>query len=94
MPPFAPENILRASLKVLHVAAFTTRNWTLSDEVSRRQINDLWEAIHVIPDVIKRWPGDERGLRELRMYLREYTEKWQSPDLLDMFERELRVEDA
>ncbi len=85
----APEPILRASLWVLHVAAYTTRNWTLSEEVSRKQINDLWEAVHPIPDVIKRWRDDEDGLRELRMYLREYRERWQSPDLEAIFDQAL-----
>jgi hypothetical protein len=85
----APEPILRASLWVLHVAAYTTRNWTLSEEVSRKQINDLWEAVHPIPDVIKHWRDDEEGLRELRMYLREYRERWQSPDLAGIFEQAL-----
>jgi hypothetical protein len=87
--PLAPEPILRAALAVLHVAAYTTRNWTLSEEVSRKQINDLWEAIHVIPDLIKRWRGDEECLRELRMYFREYRERWPSPDLEAIFDQAL-----
>ena len=85
----APESILRASLRVLHVAAYTTRNWTLGEETTRKQINDLWEALHEIPDVIKRWRGDETGLRELRMYFREYREKWDAPDLERIFDQEL-----
>ncbi len=87
--PLAPEPILRACLRVLFVAAYTTRNWTLSEEVSRKQINDLWEAIHEIPDLIKRWRGDEEGLRELRMYFREYRERWPSPDLQGIFDQAL-----
>jgi len=31
MGQIAPEPTLRAALRVLHVAAYTTRNWTLSD---------------------------------------------------------------
>jgi hypothetical protein len=87
--PLAPEPILRACLRVLYAAACTTRNWTLSEEVSRKQINDLWEAIHEIPDLIKRWRGDEEGLRELRMYFREYRERWPSPDLQSIFDQAL-----
>jgi hypothetical protein len=87
--PLAPEPILRASLRVLYVAAYTTRNWTLSEEVSRRQINDLWEAIHEIPDLVKRWRGDEEGLRELRMYFQEYREHWPTPDLQGIFDQAL-----
>jgi hypothetical protein len=85
----APEPILKASLQVLHVAAYTTRNWTLSDEISRKQINALWEAIHEIPDLIKRWGDDEESMRELRMYLHEYDQRWDSPKLEEIFDQEL-----
>ena len=92
--PLAPEPILRAALRVLHFAACTTRNWTLSDEVSRRQINDLWEAIHEIPDLVKRWRGEEESLRELRMYLREYRERWDYPNLEAIFDQALNDENV
>ena len=85
----APERILRAALRVLHVAAYTTRNWTLSEDISRKQINDLWEAIHEIPDLIKRWRGDEESLRELRIYLQEYDQRWSFPKLEQMFDQAL-----
>ncbi len=85
----APEPVLRAALRVLHLAAYTTRNWGLSEDISRKQIYDLWEAIHEIPDLIKRWRGDEECMRELRMYLREYTERWGSPDLEVAFDQAL-----
>ena len=87
--PIAPEPILRAALRVLHVAAYTTRNWTLSEDISRKQINDLWEAIHEIPDLIKRWRGDEESLRELRMYLQEYDQRWSFPKLEQIFDQAL-----
>jgi hypothetical protein len=84
----APESILRASLRVLHVAAYTTRNWTLSDDVSRKQINALWEAIHEIPDLLKGWRGDD-SLADLRMYLKEYDQRWPSPRLEEIFDHAL-----
>ena len=80
----APERIMTGALRVLHVAGYTTRNWTLSDTVSRKQINDLWEAIHEIPDLLKRWRPDAEA--ELMMYLREYDEKWPEPNLKAIFE--------
>ena len=88
--PLAPEPILRAALRVLHVAAYTTRNWTLGKKevVPRQQVNALWEAIHEIPDLIKRWRGDE-SLRELRMYLQEYDHRWQFPKLEEIFDQAL-----
>lgn len=85
----APEPVVRAALSVLHVAACTTRNWTHGTDVSRKQIYDLWEAIHEIPDLIKRWRGDDDCLRELRGYLREYSERWESPNLETIFEQAL-----
>ena len=85
----APEPILRAALRVLHVAAYTTRNWTLAEDISRKQINALWEAIHEIPDLIKRWRGDEESLRELRMYLQEYDQRWDFPKLEHIFDQAL-----
>jgi len=88
--PLAPEPILRAALRVLHVAAYTTRNWTLGEEVvPRQQINALWEAIHEIPDLVKRWRGDEESLRELRMYLQEYDQRWGAPKLEQIFDQAL-----
>ena len=84
----APEPVLKAALRVLHVAAYTTRNWTVSDEVSRKQINDLWEAIHEIPDLLKRWNPNAEG--ELVGYLKEYGKKWDDPNLLGIYELALK----
>ena len=68
-----------AALKVLHCAAYTTRNWGLDDTIDRRQIYDLWEAVHDIPDLLTRWDADSERL--LHLYFREYTDKWKNPDL-------------
>lgn len=75
--PLAPEKIMRAALNVIFVSGVFTRNWTLADEISRAQINDLWEAIHEIPDLLTRWQDGAED--ELLKYLREYDSKW--PDL-------------
>ncbi len=85
----APEPILRAALRVVQVAAYTTRNWALNDEITRKQIYDLWEAIHEIPDVIKRWRGDEECIRELRLYMNEYDQRWATPKLEAIFDQTL-----
>ena len=85
----APEPVLRAALRVLHVAGYTTRNWTLGEDISREQINALWEAIHEIPDLLKRWRGDAESLRELKTYLLEYDERWDSPKLVEIFDQAL-----
>jgi hypothetical protein len=89
--PLAPEPILRAALRVLHVAGYTTRNWTIGEQdvVPRQQVNALWEAIHEIPDLIKRWRGDGESLKELRMYLQEYDQRWSFPKLEEIFDQAL-----
>jgi len=74
-----PERILRAALEVLFVCAYTTRNWTLNDSISRKQINDLWEAVHAIPSLLTRWRPDAES--ELLMYFKSYDAKWPSPKL-------------
>jgi hypothetical protein len=81
----APEPILRAAMRVLHVAAYTTRNWTLNNDASIKQINDLWEAIHEIPDLVCRWHGDAE--KELLMYLDEYDTQWTTPKLRAIYEQ-------
>ncbi len=88
MMTIAPENVLRAALHVLYVAAYTTRNWTLSDEVTRKQVNDLWEALHPVPALLGRWRDDAE--RELLMYFDEYDEKWPAPRLRKIYEDSLR----
>jgi hypothetical protein len=42
-----------------------------------------------MPELLKRWRGDEESLRELRMYFREYRERWPSPDLEGIFDQAL-----
>ncbi len=85
----APENILCAAQKVLFVAAYTTRNWALDEDVSRKQIYDLWDAIHEIPDLLIRWPQDSES--ELLMYLDCYNEKWPTPRLRGIYENEMNL---
>jgi hypothetical protein len=70
---------------VLFVAAYTTRNWTLDESVSRKQMNDLWEAIHEIPDLLCRWPVNAEN--ELLGYLDEYDRKWPAPQLRRTYEQ-------
>lgn len=89
MTAMAPESTLRAALRVVYVAAYTTRNWTLRDDAPRRQINDLWEAIHVIPDLLCRWHNNAE--HELLEYLDEYDAKWQEPSLRAIYETALQM---
>jgi hypothetical protein len=88
---FAPPHILFAALKVLHCAAYTTRNWGMDDTISRKQIYDLWEAMHEVPDILTRWKGKDTE-DELLMYLREYTEKWKTPNLRAYYEAHINDE--
>ena len=87
MGPLAPEPILRAALYVVHVAAYTTRNWTFTEQAPRQQIHDPWEAMHEIPSLVLRWRPDAEA--ELLGYLDEYDRKWPSPRFREMYERHL-----
>ena len=77
-------------MRVLHVAAYTTRNRALQADVSVKQINDLWEAIHEIPDLVCRW--HEGAERELLMYLDEYDHQYATPKLRAIYEQVLEQE--
>jgi len=87
MTSLAPEPILLATLRVVHVAAYTTRNWTLGGEISRKQINDLWEALHEVPSLVARWRPDAET--ELLRYFDEYDSKWPNPRLRQIYEQHL-----
>jgi hypothetical protein len=87
MTPLAPEPILRAALYVVHVAAYTTRNWTYRDGWPRQQVYDLWEALHEVPSLVARWRPDAE--RELLMYFDEYDRKWPTPRLREMYQFQL-----
>lgn len=65
----------------------------MNESVTRKQIHDLWEAIHEIPDLVKRWRGDEECLNELRTYLKEYDQRWSSPKLEQIFDQALNNPD-
>jgi len=73
-----------ATLKTLFCAAYTTRNWCIDESVSRKQIYDLWEALHNVPDLLTRWEGSETE-KEILQYFTEYTEQWASPNLIERY---------
>ena len=78
--PIAPEPVMRAALQLFYVAAIKTRSWTYPNgTVSQDQINDLWDALHEIPNLLRRWKDHEDCLRELRSYFRGYDAKWDDP---------------
>ena len=83
----APEPILRGALRVTFMAAVYTRNWTLTEEVPRERINDLWEALHEVPDLVCRW--HDSAERELLRYFDEYDEKWPEPRLREIYDQAL-----
>jgi hypothetical protein len=86
MKTLAPTEVLMAAMRVLHVAGYTTRNWTLPGSgVTTKQINDLWEAIHEVPDVLTRWDNPKEREEEIERYFREYDNKWGSPSLLAIY---------
>lgn len=80
----APETVIRAALRVLHVAAYETRNWSAHAGTSRR-VYDLWEALHVVPDLLCRWRPDAES--ELLMYFAEWDAKYSNLRLTKMYEQ-------
>ncbi|MBK6530608.1 MAG: hypothetical protein IPN17_06375 [Deltaproteobacteria bacterium] len=78
-----PSAILKAALDVMFVCGVYTRNWTLRDDFSRKQINDLWEAVHEIPSLLTRW--HDGAEQELLRYLEEYDGKWPVPRLKERY---------
>jgi len=72
---------------VLYVAAYTTRNWTLNEKVSRKQINDLSEAVYEIPSILTHWRSTEEFEQALKVYLNGYIREWKKPDLLAIYKQ-------
>jgi hypothetical protein len=82
---FAPQEILFGALRVLYVASVASRNLTLHRPVPRKQLNALWEALHVAPDLLTRWRADAE--EELLRYLDEYDEAFDDLQLRATYER-------
>ncbi len=57
----ALEPILRTALRVLHVASFGTRNWTLPTHfqgvATQQRINDLWETLGDLTQIQQHRPS-------------------------------------
>lgn len=81
----APPEVLVGALRVLHVAAYTSRNHTLRETVPRAQVNALWEALHEIPDLLRRWRADAEV--ELLGYLDAYGRGFDDLRLRIMYEQ-------
>ena len=94
MPQLAPPDVMKGALQVLYVAAYTTRNWTLNETISRKQINDLWEAIHEIPRALVDWCGVENFEDNLNRDFSGYARKWKTPDLLAIYKQAKEASDV
>lgn len=53
--------------------------------VAARQVYDLWEAIHEVPDLVTRWRDDAE--EELLKCFDEYDGKWAAPGLRAIYDR-------
>ena len=93
----APDPILQAGLETLRTALICCRNWTLHDDASIRQVNDLMEAIHEVPAMLMNWDGHD--LSELKTHLNCFhASHWRHkmdedeihvPHLVTLFEQSL-----
>ena len=87
----APKDVLAAALYTLHRALVHCRNITISpDEESRRQVNEIMEATHEIPDFLANW--HLHTLDEVRLQLSCFDSgKWiGAPNLTKLFDAKLR----
>jgi hypothetical protein len=86
----APQTILAAALSTLHLALIYCRNITLSKEDRRKEVNEIMEAIHEVPDFLANWQLHD--LKELRLHLSCFdSKKWiGSPNLLKIFDAKLQ----
>ena len=93
----APEPILHAVLYTVHRATVSCRNWSLSDDISREQINELMEAVHELPQIVRNW--DSSSLDEIMTHLRCFEPaKWRAridtelhsvPDVAEIFQQQM-----
>ena len=86
----APYDVSVAITKTIKWALVYCRNYTLGPAPDIKQINELMEAIHDIPDHTYRWRQD--SLDEIRIHLGCFDHtKWPgSPNLVEYFENELK----
>jgi hypothetical protein len=86
----APPKILEAGLLALHRAQVHCRNITLAKEDKNKEVNEIMEAIHEVPDFLANWQLHD--LKELRLHLSCFdSTKWiGSPDLLKIFDEKLQ----
>jgi len=86
-----PKDVLAAALYTLHWALVYCRNITISPSVdSRRQVNEIMEATHEIPDFLANW--HLHSLDELRLHLNCFdSSKWVgAPNLTKIFDAKLQ----
>jgi hypothetical protein len=82
--------VLRAACDVIGWAMIHCRNWTLRENTPYRQINELMEATHAIPEMIWQWEDEgwdeEKLVSEIRLHLSGFDpKKWD--DALDLVAR-------
>jgi hypothetical protein len=85
-----PEPVLEAALYALHWALVYSRNLTGQPSVeAARQIHQLTDAIHPIPEMLITWPCT--SIDDLRLYFACFDHRrWEgAPDLVGIFERKL-----
>jgi hypothetical protein len=86
----APEPILRAGMDTVGWACIFIRNQTIRDGTPIKMINDVMEAVHVVPQMLTHWRPDT--LREMRIHFGCFpSSQWPgAPNLLAFFEDRLK----
>lgn len=86
----APDYVIKALCNTLHWATVYCRNYTLGENVSIKQINEIMEAIHEVPNMLFRW--DDNKIDEVKLHLGCFdSSKWGgAPNLVAHFEESLK----
>ena len=85
-----PEPVLEAALYTLYWALVYSRNLTAQPSAeAAKQIYQLTDAIHPIPELLTAWP--RASIDDLRLYFACFDHRrWEgAPDLVGVFERKL-----
>ena len=86
---FAPPPVMRAGLDTVAHLCVHARNKSLRAECEIKEMNDLMEAVHEVPQMLMNW--NSRRLEEIRLHLSCFRSEWYpgAPDFVAYFDRRL-----
>jgi hypothetical protein len=96
-----PENVMRAALYTLYRAMVYCRNYSADSKAPQDVVYDLMDALHEIPEILRRWGIHDNNVDKLKLYLgcfnherwKERSEHFSPPDMVRIFEEELHSQE-